>query len=96
MQKYRDRLIQLKKVNGTMKTKQQQHIATNELGDLLDNQIESITEKIRLVNHLNKCQSCREAYQLLKLLNEEWSIYEAHNKKLRLSNFTIGLSDASS
>ncbi|MCD4666138.1 MAG: zf-HC2 domain-containing protein, partial [Bacteroidales bacterium] len=81
--KCRDQLFQFKQVDGVIKgmmeSKLQQHISTDELGALLDNQIESITEKIRIEIHLKECQACQETYQQLKLLNQEWSTYEVQD-----------------
>jgi len=81
--KCRDQLFQFKQVDGVIKgmmeSKLQQHISTDELGALLDNQIKSITEKIRIEVHLKECQACQETYQQLKLLNQEWSNYEVQD-----------------
>ena len=81
--KCKDELARLKQANDSIKEMMQekllQHISTARLGNYIDDQIRSFSEKLEIESHLNKCKTCQKVTHQLQSLNEEWAGY---NKKI--------------
>ncbi|MBC8184562.1 zf-HC2 domain-containing protein [candidate division KSB1 bacterium] len=72
--KCRSQLEQLKRTENTIETifdsAIQRHVTTNELEAFRDFRIESELERKKIQAHLNRCESCNETFQRIKLVNK--------------------------
>ncbi|MBN1348283.1 tetratricopeptide repeat protein [candidate division KSB1 bacterium] len=71
---------QLKQVNLTITSAldaaAKKHLSTEELGSLLDGRLDSLVEINRMQRHLKSCESCREANERMKVLDQLEPMFE--------------------